>query len=413
MVSNCASATTTSSDAGPLSGYRVLELGHYIAAPFASRLLADMGADVIKIESPKGDPVRLWGAQLEGASIWWSVHGRNKRSITLNLKAPEAREILSGLLGECDAVIENFRAGQLAGMGYDDAFFKACNPDIVICHISGFGQTGPKAQSACFGVIGEALGGLRYLTNHAKGTTDLPPVRVGVSIGDSVAGLYAALGVVASLASRNPGASRVIDVALTEAVLSLLEGTVPEYGKIGKVREPSGGRIPTAAPSNAFPTRDGNWVIIAANSDHLFARLCDLMNKPELASDLRYADNFERCQNVDSLEEAISAWTRGIDAEALEADLEKADIPTCRVYRAPDILADEQYRARDMILDVDDPILGSVLHPAPVPSFSGTPRRRQVRWTGPSIGQHNDEIYREMLNMSSTSLESLQRGGVI
>jgi len=397
--------------AGPLAGYRVLELGHYIAAPFASRLLGDMGAEVIKVESPQGDPVRTWGAQHDGQSIWWSVHGRNKRCVTLNLKAPEAKDILAGLLRECDAIIENFRAGQLAKMGFGDEFFKSCNPSIVICHISGFGQTGPKSEAACFGVIGEALGGLRYLTNHATGQSDLPPVRSGISIGDSIAGLYAALGVAASLASRERQGSKVIDVSLTEAVLSLLEGTIPEYSKLGKIREPSGGRIPTAAPSNAFPASDGNWVIIAANSDHLFVRLCELMGQPGLAKDPRYVDNIQRCRNVDALEAAIAGWTRELDARSLEALLEKSDIPACRVYRAPEIVADEQYRARDMLLNVDDPIVGPVLHPAPVPRFADIPRR--VRWPGPSIGQHNEEIYREALNLSPADFEALRKDGVV
>ncbi len=244
----------TKSFKGPLHGYRILELGQYIAAPFATRLLGDLGADVIKIESPSGDPVRLWGEQYEGQSIWWSVHARNKRSITLNLKAEGAKAILKQLVKECDAVVENFRAGQLARLGFDDDFFKAANPKVVICHVSGFGQTGPKAKAAGFGVIGEAIGGLRYLTNTPKEESDQPPVRVGVSIGDSIAGLYAALGIVASLASKDRRANRVIDVALTEAVLSILEGTLPEYGKTGKIREPAGGRIPTAAPSNTFQT---------------------------------------------------------------------------------------------------------------------------------------------------------------
>lgn len=401
----------SSARSGPLSGYRVLELGHYIAAPFATRLLADMGADVIKIEAADGDPVRDWGEQVNGHPVWWSVHGRNKRCITLNLKAPEARTILADLARGADAIIENFRAGHLARLGFSDQFFQSCNPDIVVCHISGFGQTGPKAQAACFGVIGEAIGGLRYLSNHPKGVSDLPPVRAGVSIGDSVAGLYAALGVTAALASRGTDAPKVIDVALTEAVLSLLEGTVPEYGKTGKVREPAGGRIPTASPSNAFPTRDGRWAIIAANSDQLFARLCTLMGQPELAQDPRYQGNPERCRNVDALEAEISAWTRQLNADVLERLLEQADIPSCRVYAAPDIVADEQFRARDMILTVEDPALGPVLHPAPVPMFQGM--ARDIAWTGPAVGQHNADVYHDILNFSAEEVAGLRSRGVI
>lgn len=406
-----ASTPPETDDAQPLAGYRILELGHYIAAPFATRVLADMGAEVIKVEPQTGDPVRQWGERHEGRSIWWSLHGRNKRSITLNLKAPEAKDILAGLIRECDAIVENFRAGQLARMGFDDAFFKACNPAIVICHISGFGQTGPKAQAACFGVIGEAVGGLRYLSNHQKGQGDLPPVRVGISIGDSIAGLYAALGVVASFAARPAPRSRVIDVALTEAVLSLLEGTVPEYGKVGKIREPQGGRIPTAAPSNAFLTRDGLWVIIAANSDQLFAKLARLMARPELSQDPRYATNPARCANVDSLEQVISGWTGSLESDRLEAALEAADIPYCRVFRAPDIVQDDQFRARDMIIEVSDPLLGDVLHTAPVPSFAGA--ARHIRWPGADIGQHNEDVYGGMLKMDQKKLAELRERDVI
>lgn len=396
---------------GPLSGYRVIELGHYIAAPFATRLLADMGADVVKIETRQGDPVRGWGEQIEGKSVWWSVHGRNKRSVTLDLRAPEAEDILAGLVRQSDAVIENFRTGYLSRLGFSDAFFRSCNPEIVICHVSGFGQTGPRAHQTCFGVIGEALGGLRYLSNHPPGERDLPPVRVGVSVGDSVAGLYAALGVVSALASRDPDTPRVVDVALTEAVLSLLEGTVPEYGLTGKIRQPSGGRIPTAAPSNAFPTADGTWILIAANSDRLFTALCDLMGRPDLAGDPRFADNPGRCRHADALEAEIAAWTRSLDAEDLERMLERANIPSSRVYTAADIVSDEQFLARKMIFGVEDDRLGEILHPAPVPRFEGVDRR--VAWCGPDIGQHTEDVYRNLINLSAERLEELRRQGVI
>jgi len=398
-------------DKGPLHGYRILELGQYIAAPFASRLLGDLGADVIKIEAPTGDPIRLWGEQYNGQSLWWSVHARNKRSITLNLKAEGAKEILAQLIKECDAVVENFRAGQLARLGFSDEFFRAANPDIVICHVSGFGQTGPKAHSAGFGVIGEAIGGLRYLTNVPNPGPDQPPSRVGISIGDSVAGLYAALGIVASLASKDKTTNRVVDVALTEAVLSVLEGTLPEYGKTGKVREPAGGRIPTAAPSNAFPTHDKNWVLIAANSDKLFASLCTLIGKPKLSSNPQFLTNVERCKNVDALEAMIAAWTIQYDASDVEEKLKSADIPSCRVYRIPDIVGDEQFQARDMILSVDDPIVGDVLHPAPVPRYEG--QTMKINNTGPAIGQHNEDIYRDLLKLSGSAFEDFKTSGVI
>ncbi|WP_201832519.1 CaiB/BaiF CoA transferase family protein [Microvirga zambiensis] len=395
----------------PLEGLRILEIGHYIAAPFATRVLADLGAEVIKVEPPvSGDPVRNWGKARDGRSYWWSVHGRNKKCITLNLKSEEGRALLHELVARSDALVENLRPGQLAKLGFDDARLQAIRQDLVICHISGYGLTGPLADRACFGAIGEALGGLRYLSNHTPGTSDLPPVRVGVSIGDSLAGLYAAIAVLAGLLSKAP-AGRVADVALTEAVLSVTEGVLPEYGATGMVREPSGGRISTAAPTNAFPAADGSWVLIAANSDALFRTLCKLMQRPDLADDPRYSDNPARCRNVDVLEAEISAWTRQHDARELERRLAEADIPSSRVYTAADIAEDTQYNARQMVQWVDDPRLGKVLHPGTVPMFGGS--SRQVRWTGPDIGAHNREIYCGLIGVDEARLERLSRDGTL
>src|ERR671939_1964 len=266
---------------GPLTGLRVPEIGHFVAAPFCTRLLADLGADVIKIEPPSGDPVRQWGKQVNGVAPWWSLHARNKRCITLNLKNKRAIDIVLRLVAGCDALVENFRPGQLAKMGLGHEVLRQARPDLVIAHISGFGQDGPYRDRAAFGVIGEAIGGLRYLCNHPAGMTDLPPVRVGFSIGDSLAGLYAAFGIVAALWKRDrtngDRRGRTLDVALTESVLSLMEGMLPEYGALCSVRQPTGSRIPTAAPSSAYPTAVGKWILIAANSDPLFARLPKLV----------------------------------------------------------------------------------------------------------------------------------------
>jgi crotonobetainyl-CoA:carnitine CoA-transferase CaiB-like acyl-CoA transferase len=395
----------------PLTGLRVLEIGHYIAAPFAARVLADLGAEVVKVEpTGTGDPVRQWGAAQEGRTFWWSVHGRNKKCVTLNLKSEEGRAILKRLVAESDALVENLRPGQLSKMGFDDARLLSIRPGLVVCHVSGYGLTGPLADKACFGAIGEALGGLRHLSNHPPGTSDLPPVRVGISIGDTLAGLYAAIAVLAGVWAKKP-AGQVADVALTEAVLSVMEGVIPEYGATGAVRQPTGGRISTAAPTNAFPTADGGWVLIAANSDALFRALCDLMERPDMAQDPRFADNPARCRNVDALEEQISLWTRGHDARTLESRLGDADIPASRVYDAADIAADEQYRARDMVQWVEDPVFGKVLHPGTVPSFG--PGTRRVRWAGPKVGAHNADVYGGLLGMDAADLRALAEKGVI
>ena len=380
---------------GPLRGMRILEIGHFIAAPFCTRLLADLGADVVKVEPLSGDPVRKWGDSVEGKSLWWSVHARNKRSVAVNLKAPGAAGLILRLVRDCDALVENFRPGQLARMGLSNETLRRENPALVIGHVSGYGQDGPYRDRAAFGVIGEAIGGLRHLSDHPPGTSDLPPVRVGVSIGDSLAGLYAALGIVSALWQRDraagDGLGRTVDVALTESVLSLMEGMLPEYGETGKVRQPSGSRIPTAAPSSAYPTRDGKWVLIAGNSDPLFQRLCALMGGSDLAADPRFCDNPSRVANVAALDEMIGAWTCQYEAAALLDLLEKADVPATRIYDAADCAADPQFRHREMVREVEDPLFGKALtHPGIVPKVTDDPG--EIRWCGPAIGEHTDEV---------------------
>jgi crotonobetainyl-CoA:carnitine CoA-transferase CaiB-like acyl-CoA transferase len=406
----------TLGDAFPLAGLRVIEIGHFIAAPFATRLLADLGADVIKIEPREGDPVRTWGEQIDGNSLWWSVHGRNKRSITLNLKEPRAREIVKRLVRESDAVVENFRPGQLDKLGLGPDVLRAEKPDLIVTHISGYGQTGPYRDRAAFGVIGEAIGGIRYLSDQPPGMSDLPPVRVGVSIGDSLAGVYAAFGLVAALWQRDrkggDGLGRTIDVALTESVLSVMEGTLPEYGRLGKIRQPAGGGIATAAPTNAYPASDGGFVLIAANSEPLFAKLMTMMGKPELIGVPRFTGNQARVANTLELDELIRTWSRQHDSETLIRLLKEADIPSSKVYTAADIAADPQYRERGMVREVVDPIFDQpVLHPGIVPHFAGDPAA--VRWTGPAIGAHNDEVLQGLLSMSAEEIAELREGGVI
>ncbi len=400
---------------GPLTGLRVLEIGHFVAAPFCTRLLGDLGADVIKIEPPGGDPVRQWGAQVDGRSLWWSIHARNKRSVVMNLKARRAPEIILGLAAGCDVVVENFRPGGLERLGLGDDALRAARPDLILAHISGFGQDGPYRDRAAFGVIGEAMGGIRHLTDHPPGTSDLPPVRVGVSIGDSLAGLYAAFGIVSALWQRDrhggDGKGRSLDVALTDSILSLMEGMLAEYGRLGTVRQPTGSAIPTAAPSNAYPSADGTWILIAANSEPLFARLSRLIGRPDLTEDPRFAGNRARVAHAEALDAIIAAWTRRLPAEEVTRRLNAADIPNTRVYTAADCAADVQFRHRGMVREVEDPLLGRLLHPGIVPHVPEGPG--SIRWTGPAVGAHTDEVLHELLGLTAAEISSLRDEGAI
>ncbi|RQU32785.1 CoA transferase [Burkholderia cenocepacia] len=404
----------TATEPGPLAGLRVIEIGHYVAAPFCARLLADLGADVIKVEPLDGDPVRQWGIQANGHSAWFSQHGRNKRSIALDLKHQDAARLVRGLCASADAMVENFRPGQLARLGLGDDVLRAARPGLIIAHVSGFGQDGPYRDRAAFGVIGEAIGGLRYLTNNPPGINDLPPARVGISIGDSIAGLYAAYGIVAACWQRDrhdDGRGRTLDIALTEAMLGMMEGLIPDYGASGVVRQPVGSRIPTAAPSNAYPTRDGSWILIAANSDPLFARMARLIGKPALIEDERFKGNQHRVANTEALDLEIAAWTIEHNATDIEHLFVEADIPCSRVFTASDIAHDPQFRERGMILPVDDPLTGPTLHTGVVPRIpecgSG------IRWPGPRIGQHTDEVLTGLLGLDDREVSRLREEGVI
>ena len=397
-----------------LDGLRVLELGHFIAAPFCTRLLADLGADVIKVEPLKGDPVRQWGEQVDGRSPWWSSHARNKKSIALDLRTPTGREVVLRLLEQCDVLVENFRPGQLDKMGLDEAALRAARADLIIARISGYGQSGPYRDRAAFGVIGEAIGGLRHLTNHPPGTYGLPPVRVGISIGDSIAGLYAAFGIMSALWQRDriggDGVARTADVALTESVLSMTEGMLPEYSKLGKIRQPTGGGISTAAPTNAYPTADGGFVLIAANSEPLFERLMALLGKPELTRATRFSGNAARVANVNELDEIIAEWTRTLPAAELLERLSNADIPSSKAYTASDIARDPQYLARGMVREVQDPALGALLHCGVVPHIPESPG--EIRWTGPDIGAHTDEVL-GLAGYDGAAIAALRSSGVV
>jgi crotonobetainyl-CoA:carnitine CoA-transferase CaiB-like acyl-CoA transferase len=407
---------TKKENSGPLSNLRILELGHFVAAPFCTRVLADLGAEVIKIETPgKGDPVRSWGKMVEGKSLWWSVHGRNKKSVTMNLKNPKGLKLVKQLIVECDGIVENFRPGQLERWGLGPDVIASINPACAVVHISGYGQTGPGRDRAAFGVVGEAIGGLRHLTGFPEGMTTLPPARTGISLGDMVAGLYAAIGLMSALLehkSKPNALARSADVALTEAVFSLLEGALPEYGKLGEVRQPTGATLPTSAPSSAYPSADNRWVIIGANSDLLFSRLMKLIERPDLGLDERFADNPGRVAFMDVLDTAIGQWTITMSAVTAAKILADADIPSTLIYTIEDCANDVQFIDRDMILAIDDPNFGKVLHPGVVPKMSGE-NPGGVAWPGPDVGAHTNSVLRELLKMRIDEIEALRVEGVL
>jgi formyl-CoA transferase len=383
----------------PLAGLRIIELGHYIAAPFATRLLADLGAEVIKVEPPEGDPVRGWGSQVDGNPVWFSVHGRNKLSVTLDLKSAEGKAKLLRLAASADALVENFRPGQLERYGLGPVALHAANPRLVIARISGYGQDGPYRDKPAFGAIGEAMGGLRHLTAH-PGETALPPPRCGVSISDDLAGMYAAMAVTAACwqVKGDPAAKgRIVDVDLVSSVFSLMEGMLPEYGLFGWVRQPQGAAIKTAAPTNTYPCADGKWLCIAGNSDLIFKRLMAAIGRPEAAAEPRFANNAQRCEHVAELDVMIADWTRTRPASEAEAVLEAAEVPCSRLYDMADCAADPHFQARGYVLEVADPLLGKVLHPAAPFRFDGVSPAEMVRWTGPAAGAHNAQIFEGLL----------------
>jgi len=383
---------------GPLVGLKVLEIGHYIAAPFCTRILADLGAEVIKVEPPGGDPFRGWGAAVDGNSVWFSVHGRNKLSVVLDLKRD--RETLLRLAARADVLVENLRAGGLERLDLGPATLHATNPRLVIARISGYGQDGPYRDKPAFGAIGEAMGGIRHLTGHPAGTSDLPPPRCGISISDDLAGLYAAIGLLSALWQRDvagAGRGRVVDVNLVDSVFSLMEGMLPEYALDGRVRQPVGAAIETAAPTNTYPCADGRWLCIAGNSDLIFARLMGVIGQPELARDPAYATNADRCARRDALDAAIAAWTRTLPAKEAEARLEAADVPCSRLYDIADCAGDPHFRARGSVLDVMDPLIGKTLHPGPAIRLDGDRPETVVAWPGPEVGAHTEYVLRTLL----------------
>lgn len=401
-----------SSDAkpGPLEGLTVIEMGTLIAGPFCGQILGDFGATVIKIEDPKaGDPMRQWGRSLpKGHSPWWPVIGRNKRSVTLDLRTAEGQDIARRLIGGADVLVENFRPGSMEkwGLGYDA--LSAANPGLVMARVSGFGQTGPMASRAGYALVGEAMGGLRYIT----GEPDRAPARAGISVGDSLAGLHAALGVMMALHARHrTGRGQVVDAAIYESVLSVMENLVTEYALTGYIRERSGSVLPGIAPSNAYPTKDGALVVIGANQDTLFRRLAEAMGRPELAADPRYAGHAARGQNQAELDALIGAWTATMDAQPLLDLMEASGVAAGRVYRAPDMLDDPQFAAREAIVETPHPVFGSVKMQNAFPKLSETPGA--VRWPGPGLGEHTEAVLGERLGMGPEEIAGLRSRGVI
>lgn len=399
---------------GPLSAIRVIELGSFIAGPYCGQLLADLGAEVIKVEPPgQGDPMRQWGARTaSGHHLWWPVIGRNKRCITLDLRQARGQELARRLISKADVLVENFRPGQLESWSLDPADLRREHPRLIVARVSGFGQQGPYRTRAGFAAVAEAMGGLRALTGYP----DRPPTRVGISIGDTLAGLHAALGVVASLFARDAAGSRqqagqVVDVAITDSVISVLESVLTEYSANGRLRERTGTALPGIAPSNLYATADGSWIIVAANADGLFTRLATAMGRPELARDERYATHDARGRNQAELDAIVGAWTASHPRDALLAMLHEHGIPAGPVYDAGDVIRDPHFRERESVVDVPAGEIGTLSMQGIVPKLSETPGR--IRWTGPALGAHTHEVFSELLGLTAAELDSLRHAGVI
>ena len=398
---------------GPLAGIRVIELGTLLAGPFTGRVLGDLGAEIIKVEDPtKPDPIREWGkARYKGRSLWWPVQSRNKQCVTLNLRSERGQELLLELVKHADVVTENFRPGTLErwGIGFDE--MRKVNPRIILARVSGYGQTGPYAERAGFASVAEAMGGLRYI----NGFPGEPPPRLHISLGDSLAGMFAAQGVLAALYWRDAtgsGEGQVVDVSLLESSFALLESTVPEYDRLGIVRGPGGTGLVGVAPSNIFKSSDDKWVVIAANADNVFRRLCDAMERPELTDDERFATHLARGENQTEIEGIVGEWASRHDAAEIDAVLNAAGVICGPIYTIADIFEDPQFKARDMLLEHEDPEFGHYIGPGIVPKLSETPG--SVRWSATwEQGSHNARVDGDLLGLSETELAELRGEGVI
>ncbi len=394
---------------GPLSGVKVIELGQLIAGPFCTRVLGEFGAEVIKVESPSGgDPLRQWRKLYQGTSLWWLLQARNKQSVTVNLKSPDGQQIVRRLAAQADIVVENFRPGAMEkwGLGYEA--LARDNPGLVMVRLSGYGQSGPYRDKPGFGAIGEAMGGLRHVTGYP----DRPPVRVGISLGDAVASLYGVIGALMALHQRdvNGGRGQVVDVALYEAVFSLMESLLPEYDVHEFVRERSGASLPGIAPSNTYTTRDGKFVVIGANGDSIFKRMMVAIGRADLADDPQLARNDGRAARSAELDEAIGAWCGARDLDEVLAVLDRAEVPAGKIYDIVDIVNDVHYRARGMIEQARLSDGRTLKIPGVVPKLSATPGG--TRWLGPELGEHTASIL-QSLGYDQQQIDDMRKRGVV
>lgn len=395
---------------GPLTDLRVIEMGQLLAGPFCGQLLADFGAEVIKVEQPgAGDPMREWGREKpHGKSLWWPVIARNKKSVEINARETEGQDLIRDLVKEADILLENFRPGTMErwGLGYDE--LSAINPRLVMIRVSGFGQTGPYSRNAGYGAIGEAMGGLRYVV----GDPSTLPSRMGISIGDTLAATFACLGGLMALHNvHRTGRGQVVDSAIYEAVLNVMESLVTEYDQADYIRERTGAILPNVAPSNVYPTRDGKYVLIAANQDTVFSRLAKAMGRPELAEDDRYATHSARGRHQEELDELIADWTRNVDASELGSLLDEHGVPRGDIYRAPEMLRDAHFKAREAIVRIAHPVFGDLAMQNVAPKLSNTPGR--IVSSAPELGEHNQAIFEELLGLDPARLHALAARGII
>ncbi|MBF5079690.1 CoA transferase [Paracoccus sp. NBH48] len=396
---------------GPLQGLRVVEMGQLLAGPFVGSRCADFGAEVIKVEAPgSGDPIRSWGRlQHEGKTLWWPIMARNKKSVSINLRAAEGQELARSLIAQADVLIENFKPGTLERWGMSPEQLHALNPGLVIVRVSGFGQTGPYAARPGFASVGEAMSGLRYI----NGYPDMPPPRYGISLGDTLTALFAFEGMMMALyhRDRNGGRGQVVDAAITESCFAMLESTVTEYSKAGEVRQPSGTGLAKIAPSNIYPARDGTYVVIAANVDAMFRRLTQAMGQPHLADDPRFVTHIARGENAELLDSMIATWSASLDVADLTARLEQFGVVFGPINSIAEVVQDPHFRERGMVRDYHDDDFGTITVPGVFPVLSETPG--DIAWLGPQeVGAHNAEIYAR-IGLGEETIEDLKARGVI